>query len=50
MILYDIKKDPNEMKNLIKLPAYKELILNLKSRIYDWLEDTKGMQIPLRRH
>jgi arylsulfatase A-like enzyme len=48
--LYDIENDPDEMKNLIKLPEYGELILDLKSRIFDWLENTKGMQIPLRRH
>jgi len=47
--LYDIENDPNEMKNLIDIPAYEELILNLRSRIYEWLENTKGMQIPLRR-
>lgn len=47
--LYDIENDPDEMKNLIKLPEYQELIEELANRVYDWLENTKGMQIPIMR-
>ncbi len=47
--LYDLKEDPNEMNNLIASPEHQELILELTGEIYDWLESTGGMQIPLKR-
>jgi N-acetylglucosamine-6-sulfatase len=47
--LYDIENDPNEMKNLIGLPEYEKTIQDLSNRVFGWLEETKGMQIPLRR-
>ena len=47
--LYDLQNDPEEMHNLIKKPEYQKLIKQLKKRVFDWLEETNGMLIPLRR-
>ena len=46
--LYDLQDDPDEMNNLIKNPEYQELVSVLKKRVFEWLEETGGMQIPLR--
>lgn len=46
---YDLQEDPNEMHNLIASPEHQELIKELAGEIYDWLESTGGMQIPLKR-
>ena len=47
--LYDLQVDPQEMDNLIKDPAHRDIVKSLNSRLFDWLEKTGGMQIPLRR-
>lgn len=47
--LYDLKNDPEEMKNLIDSPEHQKLIKQLNDRMFDWLEKTDGMLIPLRR-
>ncbi len=47
--LYDVQNDPDERHNLIDRPEHKSLINELRNRLYDWLEKTDGMQIPLRR-
>jgi N-acetylglucosamine-6-sulfatase len=47
--LYDIENDPEEKYNLIKKPELEELYKSLNKKIYDWLESTDGMQIPLKR-
>lgn len=47
--LYDLKNDPEEMNNLIDSPEHQELIKQLNSRMFEWLEKTEGMLIPLRR-
>lgn len=47
--LYDLEADPYEMNNLIESPAHQELIVELATELYDWLEQTDGMQIPLKR-
>jgi N-acetylglucosamine-6-sulfatase len=46
---YDLQEDPNEMHNLIASPEHQALIESLTTDIYDWLESTEGMQIPLKR-
>lgn len=46
---YDLKDDPHEMHNLINSPDHQEQIVELRNKVYDWLEATKGMQIPLHR-
>ena len=47
--LYDLQNDPNEKHNLIDRPEHQDLIKDLKDRLFDWLEETDGMLIPLRR-
>ena len=47
--LYDIQNDPDEQNNLIEQPQHQDLVKKLRTRLYDWLEKTDGMQIPLRR-
>jgi arylsulfatase A-like enzyme len=46
---YDLQEDPNEMNNLIASPEHQTMIEALTGDIYDWLESTGGMQIPLKR-
>jgi N-acetylglucosamine-6-sulfatase len=47
--LYDLQEDPHEMNNLIASPDHQVLIEQLTADIYDWLESSGGMQIPLKR-
>ncbi len=47
--LHDVQDDPDEMHNLIDAPEHPKLVADLQKRMYDWLEQTNGMQIPLRR-
>ena len=47
--LYDLQEDPYEMNNLIASPEHQVLVEKLTNDIYDWLESTDGMQIPLKR-
>ncbi len=47
--LYDIQNDPDERNNLIDQPQHQDLVKKLRASLYDWLEKTDGMQIPLRR-
>ena len=46
---YDLSQDPNEMRNLIDAPEHQDRIQNFANDIYKWLEDTDGLQIPLKR-
>lgn len=46
---YDLQEDPHEMNNLIASPEHQPMIEALSASIYDWLEETGGMQIPLKR-
>ncbi len=46
---YDLQEDPDEMNNLIASAEHQPLIEELTGEIYDWLETTGGMQIPLKR-
>ena len=45
---YDLNEDPNEMQNLIDAPEHQERIQNFANDIYKWLDDTDGLQIPLK--
>ena len=47
--LYDLEKDPHEMHNLIEDPQYEKMAKELAGDLFDWLESTKGMQIPIKR-
>jgi arylsulfatase A-like enzyme len=46
--LYDLKQDPDEINNLIRSPQHQEVAKNLNGQLWDWLEQTKGLQIPLK--
>jgi arylsulfatase A-like enzyme len=47
--LYDLENDPNEMYNLIEKPEYQNLVKKMVVELYDWLEQSNGMQVPLKR-
>lgn len=47
--LYDLVEDPYEMHNLIAEPQYQPMIRQLTSDLYEWLESSGGMSIPLKR-
>lgn len=47
--LFDIKKDPYEMNNLIRDTAYNKVGLQLKNDLFQWMQDSKGQQIPLKK-
>ncbi len=47
--LYDLGADPLERHNLIGDPAHRQRADALKGRLWDLLEQTGGMSIPLRR-
>jgi N-acetylglucosamine-6-sulfatase len=46
---YDLQTDPQEQRNLVNVPSYAAEIKKLSERLFDRLEATGGMQIPLRR-
>lgn len=46
---YDLNEDPNELQNRIADPEYQDIIKQLDADLYDWLETTNGMSIPLKR-
>ncbi|MDR2148556.1 MAG: sulfatase [Tannerella sp.] len=46
---FDLKNDPYETRNLIAAPEHQETIKQLTGELYDWLESTDGMSIPLKR-
>lgn len=47
--LYDLHNDPQEMNNLINVKEHRQLVKELNDQMYNWLEKTKGMAIPLTR-
>jgi arylsulfatase A-like enzyme len=47
--LYDLQNDPNEMRNLIRDPAYTRLSEDLRNQLFDWIEKTGGEKMFLRR-
>lgn len=46
--LYDLENDPLEMNNLIRSPEHQDLIKQLRADLFIWLDETGGMQIPLK--
>lgn len=46
--LYDLETDPRERHNLIEVPAQQDRIRRMRERMWELLEATGGMQIPLR--
>ncbi|EAR01060.1 sulfatase [Maribacter sp. HTCC2170] len=47
--LYDLKNDPDEMYNLIADPDKQDIAKSMSTAIYDWMQETNGMNIPLKR-
>jgi N-acetylglucosamine-6-sulfatase len=45
--LYDLKEDPLESKNLINSPAHAEVVKSMNARLFELLEKTGGMNMPL---
>jgi N-acetylglucosamine-6-sulfatase len=47
--LYDLQSDPDEADNLIFSPGHQGIVEALNARLFDRLEETGGLQIPLPR-
>ncbi len=45
--LYDIQSDPRELRNLIKSPAHQAIAKQMNQRLFEILESTDGMNMPL---
>lgn len=45
--LYDLKSDPKERTNLINRPEQEERVAKLNARLFEILEETSGMDLPL---
>ncbi|MBC8349335.1 MAG: sulfatase [Verrucomicrobia bacterium] len=46
---YDLATDPHERHNLISVPAFRKRALELREKLFDELEASGGMSIPVRR-
>jgi N-acetylglucosamine-6-sulfatase len=47
--LYDLRTDPHERHNLIHVPAFQELAQSLQTQLFDELDASGGLTIPVRR-
>ncbi len=47
--LYDMQEDPLESRNLIADPRVADVVKQMRERLFDVLEKTDGMNIPLQR-
>ena len=47
--LYDLRTDSLEQFNLVNVPAYRDTAAAMRTRLFDRLEGTGGMQVPVRR-
>lgn len=46
--LYDLQNDPYEVNNLIRKPEYQGLAKELNIKLWNWLDSTNGLYIPLK--
>lgn len=46
--LFDLKEDPLEENNLSRSPRHRQVVADLNRRLFQVLEETQGMFIPLR--
>ncbi len=46
--LYDIKADPKETRNLISSPEHQEIVKNFRRQMFELLEATDGLTIPVK--
>ncbi len=47
--LYDLEDDPNENHNLIRMPGYRQVADDMRNRLFDRLEESNAMRVPIRR-
>jgi arylsulfatase A-like enzyme len=47
--LYDLEADPREQHNLLFVPAFQDTANAMRDRLFDRLEETDGMRVPVRR-
>ncbi len=47
--LYDLASDPQERVNLLHVPMLADTVTSMRDRLFDRLEATRGMQVPVRR-
>lgn len=47
--LYDLQEDPLESRNLIFSEKHQEIVKRMRGKLFDILEQTGGMNIPLQR-
>ncbi len=47
--LYDLQEDPLESRNLIFSEKHQEIVKRMREKLFDILEETGGMNIPLHR-
>lgn len=47
--LFDLQNDPGEMNNLIRDPGMDKIGMGLRTELFNWLEKTNGLQIPLKK-
>ncbi len=47
--LYDMQSDPDETRNLINSPAHKDVVKDLRERLFEQLRETHGSSLPLLR-
>jgi len=45
--LYDLKEDPRESRNLIDSPDHRDLVRDMRRRLFQKLEESGGMLLPL---
>ena len=45
---YDLENDPHERHNLIQIPQYKKKIENLRNQLFNELEISNGLNMPIR--
>ena len=45
---YDLETDPNERVNLINIPAYQEQILSMRNQLFQELDASGGLVLPVR--
>jgi N-acetylglucosamine-6-sulfatase len=47
--LFDLQEDPQEKYNLVERPEYQERVVQMRNQLFDLMQETGGMELPLRR-